>query len=376
MTTESAWRSAVAFVGAFVGAAALLTASTSFAQSGHLHQPDALVQTSSPRGYAPLKVEGGSVAGFALEVSSAEVRTLQRTIRTFGVITFDETRTSHVHPKVRGTLESVSANFVGKSVKQGEQLAEIYSPAVYAAQLELVAILKQGRGAGDPLVESARRRLQLWDVPTSQIERIVQNQKAARTFTLLAPRSGTVLARQALNGMYVAPETELVVVSDLSVVWALIDLYEGDLPLVRAGTAVKLTIEGVPKVREGQVAFLPPSIDESTRTLKARVVLANEAGNLRPGAFVQATLDVDLGSALVVPSQAVIRAGTRNLVFVVSGEHVEPREVQLGASAGEFVQVLSGLKEGEAVATTAQFLLDSESRLRATSGPGGGHAGH
>ncbi|MCA2980559.1 MAG: efflux RND transporter periplasmic adaptor subunit [Myxococcaceae bacterium] len=357
----------------------LLTASISFAQdppSGHLHQPDASVQPSSPQGYAPLKVEGGSVAGLALKVSSVEVRSLQRTIRTFGVVTFDETRTSHVHPKVRGTLESVSANFVGKTVKQGEQLAEIYSPAVYAAQLELVAILKQGRGAGDPLFESARRRLQLWDVPTSQIERIVQNQKAARTFTLLAPRSGTVLARQALNGMYVAPETELVVVSDLSVVWALIDLYEGDLPLVRAGTAVKLTIEGVPKVREGQVAFLPPSIDESTRTLKARVVLANEAGNLRPGAFVQATLDVDLGSALVVPSQAVIRAGTRNLVFVVSGEHVEPREVQLGASAGEFVQVLSGLKEGEAVATTAQFLLDSESRLRATSGPGGGHAGH
>ena len=255
-------------------------------------------------------------------------------------------------------------------------MAEIYSPTVYAAQLELVAALKQARGAGDPLVESARRRLQLWDVPTAQIERTVQGQKASRTFTLVAPRSGTVLARQAINGMYVSPETELLVVSDLSVVWVLVDLYETDVPFVRPGTPLTLTIEGVPNGREGQVAFLPPTIDESTRTLKARVVVANNEGNLRPGAFVQATLQADLGDALSVPTQAVLRAGTRDLVFVVSGEHVEPREVRLGASSGEFVQILSGLKEGEAVATKAQFLLDSESRLRATSGPGGGHVGH
>lgn len=344
--------------------------------AAHQHPPQAPAASGAPKGYVQVRVEAGSVAGFRIEVARAEARALRRTIRTFGVVTLDETRTSHVHPKVRGTLESVSANFVGKTVKQGEPLAELYSPPVYAARLELVAVLKQGRGAGDALVEGARRRLQLWDVPAGQIERTIQSQKASRTFTLLAPRSGTVLARKAINGMYVGPETELFVVSDLSVLWVLVDLYEADVPLVQPGTPVRLTIEGVPTAREAQVAFLPPSIDESTRTLKARVVVENNEGQLRPGAFVQATLEADLGTALSVPTQAVIRTGTRNLVFVVSGEHVEPREVQLGASTGEFVQILSGLKEGEAVATTAQFLLDSESRLRATSGPGGGHAGH
>ncbi len=356
-----------------------LTAATSLAQNeqaGHQHQPDATASSGAPKGYVAVKVEAGSVAGFPLEVARVEARPLKRIIRTFGVVTFDETRTSHVHAKVRGTLESVSANFVGKTVKQGEALADLYSPPVYAAQLELVSVLKQGRGVGDPLVEGARRRLQLWDVPMSQIERTVQSQKAPRTFTLLTPRSGTVLARQAVNGMYVGPETELFVVSDLSVLWVLVDLYEGDVPLVQLGTPVKLTIEGAPSSRDARVSFLAPNIDESTRTLKARVVVSNSDGTLRPGAFAQATIEADLGTALSIPTQAVIRTGTRNLVFVVTGEHVEPREVQLGASGGDFVQILSGLADGEAVATKAQFLLDSESRLRATSGSGHSHAGH
>ena len=357
-----------------------LIAATSLAQNehvGHQHPPNLPpARAGVPKGYVPVKVEAGSVAGFPLEVATVEARALRRTIRTFGVVTFDETRTSHVHPKVRGTLEVVSANFVGKTVKQGEPLAELYSSPVYAAQLELVAMLKQGRGPGDGLVEGARRRLQLWDVPTSQIERTIHSQRASRTFTLLAPRSGTVLARAAINGMYVAPETELFVVSDLSVLWVLVDLYEADVALVQPGNPVKLTIEGAPGVREAQISFLPPSIDENTRTLKARVVVDNADGQVRPGAFVRAVIEAELGTALSVPEQAVIRTGTRNVVFVVSGEHVEPREVQLGVSAGPFVQVLSGLTDGEAVATKAQFLLDSESRRRATSGPGGGHAGH
>ena len=331
---------------------------------------------AAPKGYVPVKIEAGAIAGAQVGLATAELRPLRRSIRTYGVVTFDETRTSHVHAKVRGTLESVYATFVGKTVKAGDPLGELYSAPVYAAQLELVAVLKQGRAPGDPLVEGARRRLQLWDVPARQIERTVETQKAPRTFTLLAPRSGTLLARQAINGMYVGPDTELFVVSDLTVLWVLVDLYEADVPHVQAGTRVKLQIEGVTGELEGTVAFLPPNIDEGTRTLKARVVVDNKAGLLRPGAFVRAVIEAELGTALSVPSQAVIRTGTRNLVFVVSGEHVEPREVTLGAAGGGQVQILAGLKDGETVATTAQFLLDSESRLRATSGPAGGHAGH
>ena len=330
---------------------------------------------TSPAGYVPVRVEGGSLGGFELTTALVEKRALHRTIRTFGVISFDETRTSHVHPKVRGTLELVSANFIGKQVKEGESLAELYSPAVLAAELELVAVLKQGRLPSDWLVESAKQRLQLWDVPLPQINRILKTRQPPRTFTLLAPRDGTVIARRAINGMYVEPDTELFVVSDLSVVWALVDLYEADVPVVSEGQDVLLNIEAVPRPRIGQLSFLPPIIDESSRTLKARIVLDNRDGALRPGAFVRATIEAPLGNLLSMPAHAVIRTGTRNIVFVVMGEHVEPREVTLGVEAGEFVEVLAGVTAGERVATQAQFLLDSESRLKATSGPGG-HSGH
>lgn len=328
-----------------------------------------------PVGYGPVRVEGGSLGGFELTTALVEKRALHRTIRTFGVISFDETRTSHVHSKVRGTLESVSANFIGKTVKQGDGLAELYSPVVLSAELELLAILKQGRPPSDLLVQSAKQRLALWDVPALQIQRLVKSRRAPRTFTLLAPRDGTVIARRAINGMYVDPSTELFVVSDLTEVWALIDLYEADVPVVSLGQTVWLTIEAVPGERTGQLSFLPPTIDENTRTLKARIVLDNHDGALRPGAFVRATIEAPLGTLLSIPNQSVIRTGTRNVVFVVMGEHVEPREVTLGVETGEFVEVRWGLREGERVATQAQFLLDSESRLKATSGPGG-HTGH
>ncbi|MBS1153060.1 MAG: hypothetical protein H6Q89_4758 [Myxococcaceae bacterium] len=341
--------------------------------AGHAVTADA----GSPPGYVPVKIEGGALGGFALTTAVAERRALTRSIRAFGVIAFDETRTSHVHPKVRGTIESVSANFVGKEVKKGDPLAELYSPSVFAAELELASILRQGLG-GPRLVQSARRRLQLWDVPPKEIARLVRTRRPARTFTLLAPRDGTVIARQAINGMYVEPGTELFVVSDLSVVWAVIDLFEADVPVVEPGQQVRLAIEAVPEPRAGQLSFLSPVIDEGTRTLKARVVLENPDRALRPGAFVRATLEAPLGVRLAIPQQAVIRTGTRNLVFVVRDEQVEPREVTLGVEAGEWVEVVKGLAEGEPVATQAQFLLDSESRLKATSGPGGpsGHGGH
>lgn len=339
------------------------------------HAGHAMPDSGFPPGYVPVKIEGDALGGVALETAAAARRELTRAIRTFGVITFDETRTSHVHPRVRGTLEGVNANFAGKEVRKGEPLAELYSPNVYAAELELVAILRQGLGPGSPFVQSAKRRLQLWDVSPAEINHVLKARQPSRTFTLLAPRDGTVIARQAITGMYVEPTTELFVVSDLSVVWALVDLYEADVAVVEPGQELRLEIEGVPEPRAGRLAFLPPVIDETTRTLKARIVLDNKDGALRPGAFVRAQLEAPLGTRLSVPQQAVIRTGTRNLVFVVREGHVEPREVTLGAEAGELIEVLTGLREGEQVATQAQFLLDSESRLKATSTLGG-HSGH
>ena len=329
----------------------------------------------APPGYAAVTVDPAQAAAIGLATAPVEPRALTRTVRTVGVVGFDETRTTHVHAKVRGWIDTIQANFVGRAVRAGQPLCSIYSQDVYAAEAELVALLDRplDRPKDDPLIAAARRRLALWDVPDSELARLEASREPSRSFPLLAPRSGTIVAKAAIEGTFVEPSTELYTLSDLSRVWVLVDLYERDAPYVRVGDHAKLTIEGPGAPRDATVAFLAPTIDESTRTLKARFVIDNRDGRLRPGAFVSAELTLAMGTGLTIPEGAVIRTGTRSIVFVVHGNHLQPREVTLGPSSGELVRVEAGLTAGDRVATGAQFLLDSESRLRASSAPGGGH---
>jgi Cu(I)/Ag(I) efflux system membrane fusion protein len=317
-----------------------------------------------------------------------EEREFTRTLRTAGVVTVDETRTSHVHAKVRGWIDGIRANFVGRKVASGETLCSIYSQEVFAAELEFLALIegagKVGASQGEfadaqaraqaQLLEAARRRLSLWDVPKAEVARLEATREARRTFALAAPRGGVIVAKQAVEGMYVEPSLELYLLSDLSRLWVLADVYDGDLPYVHVGDQAHLTLEGRSLPLHAAVAFVPPSLDEATRTLKIRFELDNKDNRLRPGAFVSVAMDLKLGKGLSVPESAVIRTGTRSIVFVVHGDvHAEPREVRLGPLVGDYYRVESGLSAGEQVATSAQFLLDSESRLRATSSPHGGH---
>ena len=327
--------------------------------------------SDTPPGYAPVMLDDKQAAAMGLATAVVEQRALSRTVRTVGVVAFDETRTTHVHAKVRGWIDSIQANFVGRTVRAGQQLCAIYSQDVFAAESELVGLLD--RPANDPLLAAARRRLALWDVPKSEIERLEKTREPNRTFPLLAPHAGVIVAKSAIEGTFVDPSTELYTLSDLSKVWVLVDLYERDAPYVHVGDHAKLTIEGEASPLEGTIAFLAPTIDEATRTVKARFVVDNKVGRLRPGAFVSAELPLAMGSGLVVPESAVIRTGTRSIVFLVHGNHIQPREVTLGPAAGDVYRVESGLVAGDRVATGAQFLLDSESRLRASSGTGGGH---
>ena len=328
-----------------------------------------------PEGYAPVQVDAARLDALALTVAEVQERALVKPLRTVGVVTLDETRTAHVHPKVRGWIERISVDFVGEAVRAGEVLCSIYSQEVYAAELELLAVLD----GGGPLLAAARRRLALWDVPRSEVARLERTREARRTFPLLAPRAGTVIAKQAIEGMYVDPSTELYTLSDLSVLWVQADVYEDDVSAVGLGDVATLRVAGLSQPVEAKAVFLAPTLDEATRTRKVRFELQNPKGRLLPGAFVDVALELQLGRGLAVPESAVLRTGERAIVFVAHGEpptHFEPREVQLGPRVGDAFQVAGGLHEGERVATGAQFLLDSESRLRASSRPEGGHGGH
>jgi Cu(I)/Ag(I) efflux system membrane fusion protein len=329
-----------------------------------------------PKGYVPVALTAAQASAMGLTTALVAERDFNRTVRTVGVVTVDETRTAHVHSRVRGWIEGFHVQFVGRKVRKGERLLSLYSQEVYAAQMELVSLLRSSVKSPE-LLEAARDRLALWEVPRATIAKIEETGEPQRTFPVLAPLAGVVVAKQAFEGQFIDPSIELYTISDLSRVWVFADIYEADVANVRLGSTARLTVEGQREPIEAKVGFLNPTIDERTRTRKARFEVKNTTGEIMPGAFVTVELELEADRGLAVPESAVIRTGERAIVFVAHGTHIVPREVKLGTRLGDYFRVESGLDAGEHVATGAQFLLDSESRLRATGGGGGGgHAGH
>lgn len=330
---------------------------------------------ATPHGYAAVMIDPARVDALQLTTAAVEERDFTRVVRTVGVVSLDETRSAHVHAKVRGWIDTIHVNFVGKKVRLGEPLCSIYSQEVYSAEIEFLSILARssGHASPDPLLEASRQRLALWDVPKQEIARLEASREPARTFALLAPLAGTVVAKAAIQGTYVDPSLELYTLSDLSRVWVLVDIYEADVPYVHVGDHARLNIESESAPIDARVSFLSPTIDEAARTRKVRFELPNHRGSLLPGAFASVELSLPLGKGLAIPASAVIRTGTRSIAFIAHGEHLVPRELTLGPMIGDSYRVEAGVAAGEMVATGAQFLLDSESRLRATSTPGGGH---
>lgn len=344
----------------------------------------------SPAGYTSIAIPPERARAIGLQTAPVEERDFSKLVRTTGTVVLDETRTSHVHSKVRGWIESIDADFVGKSITARAPLCAIYSQEVLAAQLEFLSVLNQTarapnlagplgdaeQRAREQLVAAARGRLELWDVPATEISRIEKTRQARRTFTLNAPRTGIIVSKQALAGMFIDPSVELYVISDIRKLWVVASLYATDVAGIRLGAPATLSIEGQPKPVPAEVAFLPPTIEESTRTLEVRFDVDNGDGMIRPGAFATVELRIDLGRSLAIPEAAVILAGPQAIAFAVNGERIEPRSLQLGPLVDGYYGVQSGLGAGESVATGAQFLIDSESRLRATSGQGPSHGGH
>jgi Cu(I)/Ag(I) efflux system membrane fusion protein len=296
-------------------------------------------------------------------------------LRTNGRVAVDETRVRKINVKVEGFVERLFVDFVGKPVAKGQPLFSLYSPEFVSAQREYLLALKtqqalhQGafQTSGSDLLESARRRLQFWDVPQEAIDRLEQTGEVQRTLTMRSPVSGVVTIKNVVEGSRITSADIPFEITDLSRVWVLADAYETDLSRAKVGMTAELTLQSSPgQVFKGRVVFIDPFLDPKSRTAKLRLEFANPKGELKPELFGEVILKGQGRKGLLVPRDAVMDAGTLKVAFLALGNgRFEPREVTTGASLGEQVEILKGLQAGDEVVTRANFLVDSESRLRA-----------
>lgn len=300
-----------------------------------------------------------------------------RVLRTVGRVAVDERRIHHVHTKIEGWVEMLEVNATGEKVRRGQPLLSIYSPELLATQEEyLLALREQRRSQGTPLpdlarrndelLESARRRLILYDLTEEQIARLAETGQASRTVTLYAPISGYVMARNVAHGQKIDSNTNLLDIADLSEVWVIASIYEYELPFVRAGQEAAMSLSYLPGKRyRGRVGLIYPVLEGATRTVQVRLEFPNPDMALRPEMYADIELRGDLGTRLAVPETAVLSTGTRDLVFVDrGGGHFEPRVVRTGLRLPDWVEILEGVRQGESVVISANFLIDSESKLK------------
>lgn len=302
-----------------------------------------------------------------------------REIRTAGKVAIDETKVTHIHTKIAGFVEEVFADFVGKPVKRGEPLFTIYSPDLVATQEEYLLALKSQKtlknssldwvsNGSANLLEAAKRRLRLWDVSEEEIRELETSDKAKRALTVYSPVDGIVTERAAYHhGRYVTPELDLYTITDLSTVWVLGEVYEYELDYLQADQPVRIETPSSTgkRVRNGRISFISPSVDPKTRTVAVRIVVPNPDLTLRPDAYVTFNARVSFGTHLTVPSDALLDTGTEQYAFVDRGQgYFEPRRVVIGPEADGDIAIESGLKVGDRVVTAANFILDSESRLK------------
>ncbi len=337
----------------------------------------------SVSGYATVKITPERQQMMGVTTEKARVMSLAQSIRAVGIVATDETRISHIHTKFEGYIEKIYVNYVGQQVSAGQPVISMYSPDLVATQKEYILALqardqmeKSGVSArlpGIDLVEAARQRLELWDITPDQIAKIAREREPIRDLTIYSPVNGIVSAKTAVQGNKVMPADTLYDITDLSSVWVLADVYEVNVPFVKVGDPATVSLSYDPgRVFKGKVSYISTSVDEKSRTVKVRIVLPNPSGLLKPDMYADVVLGGQLGRGVAVPDAAVMGTGERELVFVAMGDGVfEPREVKTGVKVRGYYEIKTGVKEGESVVTGANFLLDSESKLKAAiSGPG------
>ncbi|HLH36379.1 MAG TPA: efflux RND transporter periplasmic adaptor subunit [Alloacidobacterium sp.] len=328
-----------------------------------------------PMGTVTISAEKQVMAG--VRTAIVDRKPLVRDIRTTAQIVADETKIAHVHVKVSGYVEKVYVDYVGQLVKKGEPLFSLYSPDLVSTEEEYL-IAKRGNATlgsapfqdvsagAKSLLASTLQRLSLWDISDEQIRQIDLSGKVSRDLTFYSPVTGFVTDRKAFPQASVTPDTELYTVSDLSTVWANADIYEYEVPYVHLGQRVSFSLSYYPgKTYTGKISYIYPTVDSQSRTVKVRIEIPNPGFELKPQMFADAQLRIDYGTKILIPQEAVLDSGTEQQVFVVHpGGMFEPRKVTLGPVVDGNVAVLTGLKVGETVVVSGNFLIDSESRLK------------
>jgi Cu(I)/Ag(I) efflux system membrane fusion protein len=329
-----------------------------------------------------------------VKFGNVEMKPLEKVIRTVGRVDYDEKRLTTISSKIGGWIEDLYVDFTGRFVRQWEPLLSIYSPELVSTQEEYLIALRAKKdlakssfpevaGSGESLAESAKRRLKLWDISDEQIKVLEESGQVKKTLTLHSPFSGFVLEKAAYKGMNVMPGIALFKLADLSVVWLIADIYEYEIPFIRLEQQATIQLSYLPgEAFSGRLIYIYPALNPETRTAKVRFEFPNPHGKLKPEMYANVEIKVHLGQKLVVPEGAIIDTGLRQMAIVDKGSgYFEPREVKVGAKVENYYEIIKGLKAGERVVTSANFLIDSESKLKeAAAGmagmPGMEHAGH
>jgi len=343
--------------------------------SGHEHGAPAGPQATEP--LPSLQLSEDEQRSIGLQTMVVQRRNIHRELVAAARVEEPETHLANISARIGGRIDKLHVDFTGQPVQLGQPIAEIYSPEILTAAEEYKLALEnrkslssaaesQALAGADDLIAASRRRLELWGLTSQQIDTIATSDKPQLDLTIYSPASGIVSERKVTQGQYVNTGDVLYTVTDLNTVWVKADIYETDLSHVRVGQVVEVTAESLPGAKlRGKVGFLEPMVNAQTRTIAARIQVANPGMRLRPGMFVQARFALAVGeNTLAVPRSAVVDTGERNLVYVAKGNGVfEAHAVQVGAVADDYYPVTAGLRGGERIVTEGNFLIDSQTRI-------------
>jgi RND family efflux transporter MFP subunit len=369
------------------------TASARQAMPAQMPMPAQSSTAPSQAPLVPLQLSPQRMQSIGVKTGTVQYKSVHDEVRVTGNVAVDERLQAYVQTRFSGWIQKVFANANYQYVRKGQPLFTIYSPDLVTTEREYILARQNqtllssstvpGVAAGaNSLVEATLERLQQWNLPAREISMLKTGGRFQQNVEIDSPASGFIVERNALPNLFVQPGTNLYTIADLSTVWAFAQVFQNDLGRVKAGDPATLTVDSYPgRTFHGRVDFVYPEVDMTTRTARVRLIFSNSGLTLKPGMFVNVTLEIPMGRQLVIPASAVFQSGTRQTAFVDHGQgYLEPREIVTGPQVGDDFPVLKGLKAGERIVTSANFLIDSESQLQAALGsfipppPGAGAA--